>query len=406
MAFSSALSGLSAAQIELDVVSNNIANANTTGFKRSEVEFADVYAVSQSGTAQDSVGKGVTVSGVAQQHTQGEIQITENALDLAISGKGFFTLSDNGTTVYSRSGAFNIDRDGFIINSSGQNLTGFQADAQGAISASLGNLQVSFGDATPQASSALSIGANLDAAETIPPPFNVADPLTYTHSASTTLYDSLGTSHVSTMYFRKDAVNSWEMFTYVDSTQLNAAADVLNFDALGQLSQVNGAAASIIPMPPFGPGNGSAPMTITLDVSGLTQFGGGFGINAIDQDGFPTGRLTSIDIDETGVLQARFSNGRSGPLGQVALSNFSNVNGLRAQGNTGFSETFTSGAAVTATPGSTNMGLLQSGALEQSNVDLTTELVAMIGAQRSFQANAQVISANEEITETVINIAR
>ena len=159
-------------------------------------------------------------------------------------------------------------------------------------------------------------------------------------------------------------------------------------------------------LPPYNPGNGAANMDVTLDLGQLTQYGGGFGINALTQDGFPTGRLTSIDIDETGVLLARYSNGRAGPLGQVALSNFANVNGLRPEGDNAYSETFSSGSATTAAPGSTNLGLLQSGALEQSNVDLTKELVDMITAQRTFQANAQVISTAEELTQTVINISR
>ncbi|MFT5446368.1 MAG: flagellar hook protein FlgE [Gammaproteobacteria bacterium] len=406
MSFSTALSGLHAAQTNLDVVSNNIANSNTHGFKGSRVEFADVYAVSQSGGSQNPVGKGVHVGAVKQQHTQGDIELTENNLDLAISGNGFFRLSDNGATVYSRAGAFSLDNQGFIVNASNQRLTGFQADVNGTITSTQGDLQVSLNDSTPQASTSLSMSANLDAAGTVPAAFDVTNPLTYNHSASSTIYDSLGASHVSTLYFRKDAVNSWESFTYIDGTLASAGADTLSFDNLGQLSQVNGAAVADITMPAFTSGNGSAPINMTLDLSQFTQFGGGFRLNAIVQDGFASGRLTGIDVDETGIVLARFSNGRAGPLGQVSLSNFANVNGLSPEGDTAFSETYTSGSALTATPGSRSLGLVQAGAVELSNVDLTRELVNMITAQRSFQANAKVISTSEEISDTVINITR
>ena len=406
MSFSTALSGLHAAQTNLDVVSNNIANSNTHGFKRSRVEFADVYAVSQSGGSQNSVGKGVHVAAVNQQHVQGDIELTENNLDLAISGNGFFRLSDNGTIVYSRAGAFGLDNEGFIVNASNQRLTGFQADVNGTITSTQGDLQVSLNDSTPQASTSLSMSANLDAAGTVPAAFDVTDPLTYNHSASSTIYDSLGASHVSTLYFRKDNVNSWEAFTYVDGAPVSAGADSLTFDNLGQLSQINGAAVTDITLPSYDPGNGAAVIDMTLDLSDFTQFGGGFGLNSIVQNGFPTGRLSGIDIDETGVVLARFSNGRAGPLGQVSLTNFANVNGLRPEGETAFSETFASGSALTAAPGSTSLGLVQAGAVELSNVDLTRELVNMITAQRSFQANAKVISTSEEISDTVINITR
>ncbi len=406
MSFSTALSGLNAAQTNLDVISNNIANSNTTGFKRSRAEFADIYATSQSGLPKDTAGKGVRVVAIAQQFAQGDIEFTDNNLDLAISGKGFFRLSDNGSTVYSRAGAFSLDRNGYIVNSANQRLTGYQPDATGAITAAIGDLQVSFADAMPQASTLITLGANLDATETVPIPFNVADATSYNHATSTTLYDSLGTSHVSTLYFRKSAVNSWEVYSFVDGNQVSAGADTLTFDNLGQLNTVNGAPGTIYTVPAYNPGNGAANLNLTVDVAQLTQYGSGFGINSLTQDGYPTGRLTSIDIDETGVVLARFSNGRFGTLGQVVLSNFANVNGLRPEGDNGFSETFSSGGATTAAPGSTNLGLLQAGGLELSNVDLTKELVDMITAQRAFQANARVISTAGEITQTVINLNR
>ena len=266
---------------------------------------------------------------------------------------------------------------------------------------------MSLDDATPQATTTIDVGANLSASETVPPPFNVNDPTTFNHSTSLTVYDSLGASHVATMFFRKDAVNTWEAFTFVDGAEVsNPGGDTLSFDTAGQVSLINGAAVSTVNTTTFNPGSGAANMQLTLDMTTLTQFGGPFGIAQLAQDGFPTGRLNSIDIDETGNLFARYSNGRTGTLAQVALANFANPEELKPEGDTSFSETFASGPATTAAPGSTNLGLVQSGALEQSNVDLTRELVDMITAQRNFQANAQVISAAEEVTRTVINIGR
>lgn len=407
MSFDIALSGLNAAQSNLDVIANNIANSDTNGFKRSRAEFADVYAASQNGIAKNATGKGVRVTAVTTQHSQGDIEFTENNMDLAVSGVGFFRLSEGGSIVYSRAGSFQVDREGYIQNTSGQRLTGFQADIQGNLNGSMGEMRVDFADSEPQATTSIDLGANLDALETVPIPFDVTDPASYNHSTSTTVYDSLGVSHTSTMYFRKSAINTWESRLYVDNAEVsNPGGDVLVFDNLGMLSTINGAPGTQIASTSFNPGTGASNMTVTMDVADVTQFGGGFGVSALAQDGYPTGRLNSIDVDETGILFARYSNGRSGVLGQVSLTNFANVQGLQPEGDTSFSETFGSGPPLTAEPGSTNLGLIQSGALEQANVEITKELVDMIQAQRTFQANAQVISTAEEVTQTVINIGR
>jgi len=402
MPFSIALSGLNAAQTDLDVIANNIANSNTTGFKGSRTQFSDVYAVSQNGIANNATGKGVRVSSVSTQFNQGDINFTENNLDLAVSGKGFFRLDTQGSIVYSRAGAFQIDKDGFVVNANGAQLTGFQTDTNGNLTGALGSLKVAFSESDPQATASLSLGANLDALETVPPAFNVADPSTYNHSTSTTVFDSLGVSHVATMYFRKDAVNSWESFIYVDGAEVSPpGGNALSFNSSGAIS-----APTTFNTIAFNPGNGAANMSVAFDFAQLSQFGGTFGVSALTQDGFPTGLLNSIDVDESGAMFARFSNGRANILGQVALANFSNTQGIQASGNTNFSETFASGAAIVGTPGSTNLGLIQSGALERSNVDLTKQLVDLITAQRTFQANAKVISTAGDVTQTIINIGR
>ncbi len=402
MPFDIALSGLNAAQTDLDVLANNIANSNTTGFKSSRAEFGDVYALSQNGIAANSTGKGAQITTVSTQFAQGDITFTENNMDLAVSGKGFFRLDEGGSIVYSRSGAFQIDKDGYMVNASGGQLTGFQTDTNGNLTGALGKLQVVFAESNPQASATLTMGANLDALEAVPAAFNVADPATYNHSTSTTVYDSLGASHIATMYFRKDAVNAWQSFVYVDGAEVSAAGgNNMSFSTAGAIG-----APSTFTSVSFNPGSGAANMVVDFDFGTLTQYGGTFGVNTLIQDGFPTGSLNSIDIDETGAMFARFSNGRSNILGQVALASFPNTQGLQAGGNTSFSETFTSGPPIVGTPGSTNLGLIQSGALEQSNVDLTKELVDLITAQRTFQASAKVISTAGDVTQTVINIGR
>lgn len=405
MPFDIALSGLNAAAADLDVISNNVANSNTTGFKKSRAEFADVYATTQTGLASNAIGRGVKLSSVDHEFAQGDITFTENNLDLAISGKGFFRMNEAGSTVYSRAGVFGVDRDGNIVNSSNQRLTGYQADSSGQLTGALGDLTVDFADFPPKASTQIGLSANLDASEVSPLAFDINDPSTFNHSTSTTVYDSLGTSHISTMYYRKDSPNMWEAFLYVDGAEVNnAGGDTLEFANDGSLSLINGAAANTTTSTSFNPGGGAANMALTLDYGNLTQYGSPFGISALTQDGFATGRLNDIDIDDKGVIFARFSNSRSSTLGQVALSNFSNPQGLQQLGNTSWRETFASGAPLTGAPGSTNLGLIQSGAVEGSNVDLTEELVGMITAQRNFQANAQVISAADTITQTIINI--
>jgi flagellar hook protein FlgE len=286
-------------------------------------------------------------------------------------------------------------------------LTGYGADSSGNISGVISDLQISTDNQQPLATSTLDINANLDASESIPPAFAVGasgpDPSTFNHATSVTVYDSLGASHVATTYYRKDAVNQWQTYLFVDGTQQDGP-DTITFNTDGSLNQINGAAVTTLTSPAFNPGGGAANMTVTIDYAGLTQFGSPFGVNALSQNGYPTGRLTDIDIGSTGVVFARYSNGQSLALGQVVLANFANVQGLRPLGSTGWSETFGSGAPLIGAPSTGSLGVIQAGALEESNVDLTSELVALITAQRNFQANAQVISAADDITQSIINI--
>jgi len=405
MSFRIALSGLNASSADLDVISNNIANVSTTGFKKSRSEFADIFSSASIGAVSTAIGSGVNVSKVSQQFSQGNISFTDNGLDLAISGQGFFRLSDNGSTVYSRAGSFGIDRDGYVSNAKSQHLTAYLADASGNITGALGDLQLNTANIAPQASTNVDVGVNLDATSTAPTTaFSVADPSTYNNSTSLTLYDSLGTSHLGTIYFRKTAANTWETHLFVDGTEATpAVSGNLTFNPDGTLATPVGGQVAYNALPIAGANN----MSLTLNYGSATpssQFGSNFGVNALSQDGYTTGRLSGIDISSTGVILARYTNGQSKTLGQVALANFANAQGLRQLGDTSWAESFDSGVALVGLPGSASLGSIQSGALEGANVDLTEQLVNMITAQRNFQANSQVIKTEDAITQTIINI--
>ena len=415
MPFRTALSGLNAASSELRVIGNNIANASTTGFKKSRMEFSDIYASSNLGAASNTIGSGVRIAAIDQQFSQGNVSFTDNNLDIAISGQGFFRLNDGGVNAYTRNGTFGVDRNGYIVNSQDQRLTGYLADNAGNITGALGDIQLNTAVIAPNASTNVGLGLNLDASVTGINsglvPFDPTDASTYHDSTSLTVYDSLGASHLATMYYRKTTnPNEWETYLYIDGNQVPGAqannSDLLQFNGLGALTDING-----VPVPPsnyttaaYNPLNGAANMILTMDYSAASQYGGGFNVNSLTQDGYGTGRLSGIDIDDTGVILARFTNGQSRTLAQVALANFSNVQGLQQLGDTAWAETFESGAALVGAPGTSSLGLVQSGALEGSNVDLTEQLVGMITAQRNFQANAQVISTADAITQSIINI--
>ena len=263
-------------------------------------------------------------------------------------------------------------------------------------------MQLDRSDIAPAATTTIDVQANLDASAGIPTAaFSPTDASSYNNSTSLTVFDSLGSPHLNTMYFRKTADNTWDAFQYVDGTQVNAGAplgETITFDNTGTIT--GGSPTSMT----FTPAGGSAPMTVSVDYNNTSQFGSPFSVNALVQDGFATGRLSGIDISDTGVITSRFTNGQSRTLGQIAVATFNNSQGLRQLGDTSWAETFDSGAPLVGSPGTGSSGLIESGALEDSNVDLTEELVNMITAQRNFQANAQVITTADTITQTIINI--
>jgi flagellar hook protein FlgE len=421
MPFRIALSGLNAAAADLRVIGSNVANSSTVGFKKSRTEFSDIYAASSLGAAANTAGSGVKVSGIKQEFAQGNIDFTNNNLDMAISGEGFFRLSEGGTTKYSRAGSFSVDREGYVVNNESQRLTGFQADTNGNITGAIGDIQLSTQDLAPNATTSVSLTANLDSSETaLGVNFDKNDATTYNHSTSLTTYDSRGNSLLQTLYFQKTGASSWNMYTYLTDpsgadTELVPAGGTagqvppdpmaLTFTADGAISTVSpGTGATANYDPATIASLGSSPIDIDIDLNTVTQFGTEFGVNELLQDGYTTGRLSGVDVGETGVITARYTNGQSLTLAQVAMANFSNLNGLLQLGDTSWAESFESGAALVGTAGTGTMGLIQSGALEGSNVDLTEQLVNMITAQRNFQSNAQVIQTADTVTQTIINI--
>ncbi len=403
MAFRVAISGLKAASGDLDVIANNVANSNTTGFKKSRAEFVDVFAVSATGGSSATPGSGVRMSNVKQQFTQGNVAFTDSNLDLAVSGRGFFIVDDGGDQIYTRNGAFGVDRNGFIANNQGQQLMAFGADANGNIIGAAAALQVNTSNIPPNASTAATLDLNLDASETVPSVavFDPTNPNSFTHTTSSTIFDSLGNSHLANFYYVKTAVaNTWDAYSYVDGVVVDGP-DTVAFSTGGVLTTP---AAGVLTTPSFTPSGGGAAQTLALDYSATTQFGSPFSVNALSQDGYTTGRLSGLDIDSQGIIFARFTNGQSRVEGQIAMADFPNNEGLQPQGDTSWAETFSSGSVVVGAPGTASLGLIQSGALEEANVELSEELVKMIIAQRTFQANAEVIQTSDAVTQSIINL--
>ncbi|MDH5471442.1 MAG: flagellar hook protein FlgE [Gammaproteobacteria bacterium] len=573
MSFSISLSGLNAASSDLSVTSNNIANVGTTGFKGSRAEFADIFAASSLGSTSKAIGDGVVLANVSQQFTQGNLEFTENTLDLAITGEGFYVMREQGTNdlIYTRAGAFNVNQNGIIANSAAQVLQVFPVDAVGNVTTtSLSGtvpLQVPNTVGTPQGTTQVDI--NLSFPSDIPVALSTAaidaefslaygggdvngralaqvapNPNNYHTSTSATVFDSQGNSHILTMYFvmNDDLQNTWQVRSTMDgypmpntigpgvptpdiaevytgtaaiafpvdysapntlsfdvtvdgvapaipvvlnAPYLNAAAldaainaalgaaatadstsgnlvitsntpgatsdiaisniiasgtavDIvtgtttiagaaatnplftptwnaaLDFDGAGVLQAATSTNGGNVQYAPFNPLNGANPIgspntTFNIDFTNqgntITQEAqGSFSVQSLNQDGFATGRLSGLEIDDEGLVRASFTNGQTTALGKIALARFDNPQGLNQIGNTSWVETVSSGQAVSGEAGTGNFGLIQAGALETSNVDLTAQLVKLITAQRNFQANSKAIETANTITQTIINI--
>lgn len=415
MGFQQGLSGLNGAARNLDVIGNNISNASTVGFKMSRAEFADIYATSLTGAVGMQVGIGTKIAEVSQQFTQGNLTVTNNPLDLAVSGSGFYRMDQNGAISYQRNGQFQLDKEGYIVNSSGQKLTGFTqvtvdpVTQQVTSAANLGNLQLSTADlpakatgGDPGTNDGAKVVANLDASKTAPTAaFNPTNSASYNDSTAFTIYDSLGDAHTLSLYFRKTGTNAWDVHLQLDGS----TAAITSTNPLSLAFGTNGALTTAMPLTGVAASPaGAAALDFALDFTGTTQYGSAFGVTSISQNGYTSGRLAGFNVGENGVISGRYSNGQTQALGMVALANFANVQGLTAIGNNQWVQTADSGQELVGAPGSGTLGKLQSGAVEDANVDLTQELVNLIVAQRMYQANAQTVRAQDQILQTLVNL--
>lgn len=625
MAFNTGLSGLRAASVDLDVTGNNIANASTVGFKASRVEFGDLYSSGFLSSGSNAIGDGVKVQDVRQSFGQGNISFTDNGLDMAIDGDGFFILNNGGEIRYSRAGQFGVDKDGFVINNQAMRVQGFQADDDGNLSGIRGDLRLDTANLAPRRTTLLESDLNLDsreevlerqvsvladvgqaevggtsfpaelitltysdgttrnvqipagssaadvvdilsqeegvsvsasteltvaglddafigvggfdfqlelegvmvpidttgvtdldsladainnssattvsasvvagelrivdnrggtltttatnAATTVGPQtqlgtvrmqtdrqitdltsdtgtfqtawdnrtlqitnsFNPQDQRTYNYATSTRIYDSLGNPHELTQFFVKDpapgngvGTSQWSIYLQIDGefvSGTDAAPILARFDQDGTLQSINGDPAGEIvvtdwtpkdasgaPNGADGPPPAGAPIVtpipepptssaFVIDLSETTQYGSASGVNDQNQNGYTTGRLSGLDVSGEGVLFARYTNGQSQALGQVALAAFNNTDGLSPVGDTTWVETFESGQPIIGQPGTGTLGAIEASSVEESNVDLSAELVNLIIAQRNYQANAKTIETSDAVTQTIINLS-
>jgi flagellar hook protein FlgE len=406
MAFQQGLSGLNSSSKALDVAGNNIANASTVGFKSSATHFADVYGASLQGGGGSQIGIGSALGAVMQQYTQGNITSTNNPLDIAINGTGFFGLTQNGTISYSRNGQFHLDKDGFIINDQGRKLLGVLADSTGAIPQQppTDQLKVDFVTGTPNPTSKAAVTANLDSRQAIPAttPFDPTKPETYNSSTAMTVYDTLGNPHTLSYYFVKTSPLHWDAYTAIDGTLSPATPDAIQFSNTGVLTTP--ASGAISRSFNVAAATGAATINLSIDISNMTQFGSPFAVNDLTQNGFAPGNLAGISVSKDGVVQARYDNGQTRNIGQISLFNFRNPNGLTSIGNNQWTESADSGQPTPGNPNTGIFGVLQASAIEESNVDLTAELVNLIVQQRNYQASAQSIKTQDQILQTLVNI--
>lgn len=443
MAFQQGLSGLNASSKALDVISNNIANSSTVGFKSSRTIFADAYASAMAGgTSSQQIGIGTYVGAVSQSFTQGGLTATSNPLDIAISGNGFFRLErTDGSIAYSRNGQFDVDKNGYIVNAGGDMVTGYAGTTTGGTTVFAGVpsvLQIDTSNVSPNETTTASVGFNLDSkahnplnqtpvgsdinsflnATTIP-----VD--SYNYTTSMTVYDSLGNGSLMSLFFVRDpdvggvAPNTWNVYgrlsnDVVPDTTNPALSTGKPLENLGSIAftafgvpdtTVAGNGVFSLTRTAAELGTGADSLTYSLDLSQSTQWNTSSAVTTSPrQDGYTTGSLTGISVSSTGVLQGTYSNGQIKDLGLFALANFSSPQGLTSLGDNLWAESYDSGQPTVGAPGTGVLGSLSAGQVEESNVDLTQELVQLIVQQRNYQANAQSIQAQDQILQTLVNL--
>ena len=442
----SSVSGLETASTAISVIGDNIANANTPGFKEKRAEFSAVLGQSiTSGAGFSQIGAGARVNDVGTIFSQGVFETTQRNTDLGIEGRGFFVLQNQTGRSYTRSGIFGFDSTGLLVDSNQNRVQGYGINAAtGQSNGVLGDIQVNLPLSPPQPSSLIQLAMNLDANETAipaggPSPPSVFDPanaeVTSNFREVVTVYDSLGSARDATVFFSKVGANQWEFNVTLPDGDSGArtgepfvlqagGTGLLTFNTVGELESIN----------PLGGGPGNVDPTITFafdtsngaaasqDISfglgpvttpgGLqtgavtTQFNRPTVTNTASQDGFSSGTLTALNIDNDGTLVGVFSNGETTPLARIALANFGNVEGLTEIGGSRLIESIESGAPIIAAANSGNLGSIRSSSFEKSNVDLPKQFVNLIVSQRAFQANTRTVSVTNELLANLVQLGQ
>jgi flagellar hook protein FlgE len=415
MSFYTSLSGLKGAQTELGTVSNNIANVGSYGFKKSRTEFGDIISSSRT-----TPGNGTRLKAIEQQFSQGGYETTSRELDLALAGSGFFVTRDalsGGNTLFTRNGKFSIDQDRYLTDSGGGYVQGMPVDPEGNVTATglaaATNIQIPQTSGIPRATTNIGLTVSLPASADLPASrpvytasnpyvFDRLDPNSYNHSTQTIVYDSAGNSFPATTYFVRTgtAPSQWQARMFVGSEEATPSPVTLDFDAGGNLTSPAGP----VTFGPVFPSGASAPLNLSLNLGATNQAAGPFTLRSSEQDGVTAGTLSDVTIGEDGLVTATFSNGETQAIAKLAIANFSNPVGLKQRGDARWSVTGESGPAEIGEAGQDGLGRIQSGALERANVDITEELVALISAQRNFQANAKAIETGNQMTQAIVNL--
>lgn len=442
MSFNIGLSGLYAANKQLDVTGNNIANVATTGFKSSRAEFEDVYSATKLGSGSKTTGNGVRLANVSQQFTQGDVSNTGNVLDMGINGSGFFVLNDNGSLSYTRAGTFKVDKDGYVTNTDGSaRLQGYGVDANGKIlNGVLTDLRIDTSNLAPKTTTTVSSTINLNSTspeiDQVANPFDPSKEASFTKQFSTKIYDTQGNEHIMDQFMVKTGANTWKTYSLIDgrnpdgSDPIAAAtpplASTMNFDTSGKLTSVTTPVVpptvppSVITSPDLkvtgwvpgtvtngvwkANGAGADPAGVTISMANTSQYNADTARSIPSQNGYATGQITNLTIDASGVMLANFSNSQTKAIGQISLASFTNEQGLQPVGGTSWKETYSSGIPGYDAPNTGTLGEIHSNSLEESNVNLTSELVELIKAQSNYQANAKTISTQSTIMQTIIQM--
>lgn len=412
MAFQQGLSGLNAAATQLDVIGNNIANAGTVGFKASTTQFASLYASAVGGS--NTPGIGVATKSIFQNFSQGVIVSSNSPLNMAINGNGFFQISNGGSLAYTRDGQFHVDKNGNVVTSALGNVQGYMADGSGALNTGVvTNLVINTNNQPPNPTAAIGTSLNLNAGSPVlnPASFNPTDDTTYSYSTTVPVFDSLGNQHSLQTYYVNTGVTppsteaKWQVFATLDGTLVPTnPVPTLSFTSGGVLDPATTVPGVDIPFNLSFTNGATSPQTVTVAYAGTTQYGSASVVNSEQQDGYPSGKLTSYTIDQDGTITGAYSNNQTKTLGQIALTSFVNPSALQPISNNQWLATGDAGIPIIGTPGTGSYGLIQANAVESSTTDLTAELVNMIQAQQNYQANAKTIQTADQLSQTLFNL--